>query len=60
MKFSTDRHFIYITTRANEHKKQIQSYYKMTEEELEKITKDWSIDFLTIADPAEISDIDSP
>ena len=40
IKFSADRHFIYITARANEHKKQLQSYYKLTEEDLEEITKD--------------------
>jgi hypothetical protein len=55
-----DRHFIYITAHADEHKKQLQSYYKLTEEDLEEITKDWSTDLLIPADPAEISDIDSP
>jgi hypothetical protein len=29
-------------------------------EDLEKITKDWSVDILTPVDPVEISDIDSP
>jgi hypothetical protein len=60
MKFNADRHFIYITARADEHKQQLQSYYKLTEEDLEEITKDWSVDLLIPADPAEISDIDSP
>jgi hypothetical protein len=60
MKFSADHHFIYITARADEHKQQLQSYYKLTEEDLEEITKDWSVDLLIPADPAEISDIDSP
>jgi hypothetical protein len=60
MKFSTDRHFIYITTHANEHKKQLQSYYKLTEEDLEEITKDWSVDLLIPVDPSEMFDIDSP
>jgi hypothetical protein len=60
MKFSADRHFIYITACADEHKQQLQSYYKLTEEDLEEITKDWSADLLIPADPAEISDIDSP
>lgn len=40
MKFSADRHFIYITARSNEHKQQLQSYYKLTEEDLEEITKE--------------------
>jgi hypothetical protein len=60
MKFCTDRHFIYLTTRADEHKEQLQSYYKLTEEDLEEITKDWSADLLIPADPAEMSDPDSP
>jgi hypothetical protein len=60
MKFSVDRHFIYITVCADEHKQQLQSYYKLTEEDLEEITKDWSVDLLIPADPAEISDLDSP
>jgi hypothetical protein len=59
MKFNTDCHFIYVTVRAEEHKQQLQSYYKMTEEDLEEITKDWSVDLLIPADPAEMSNIDS-
>jgi hypothetical protein len=60
MKFSVDHHFIYITARADEHKEQLQSYYKMTEEYLEEITKEWSMDLLVSADPIEMFDIDSP
>jgi hypothetical protein len=60
MKFSADRHFIYITAHADEHKQQLQSYYKLTEEDLEEITKEWSVDLLIPADPTELSDIDSP
>jgi hypothetical protein len=30
------------------------------EEDLEEITKDWSVDLLIPADPVEISDIDNP
>jgi hypothetical protein len=44
MKFCVDWHFIYITTQTNEHKEELQSYYKLTEEDLEEITKDWSED----------------
>jgi hypothetical protein len=33
--FSMDRHFIYRTPRADEHQEQLQSYYKLTEEDLE-------------------------
>jgi hypothetical protein len=60
MKFNVDRHFIYITTCADEHKNQLQSYYKLTEEDLEEITKDWWTDLLIPTDPVEMSDIDSP
>jgi hypothetical protein len=60
MKFSTNHHFIYITTCIDEPKKELQSYYKLIEENLEDITKDWSVDLLIPADPMEISDIDSP
>jgi hypothetical protein len=60
MKFNTDRHFIYIIVCTDEHKKQLQSYYKLTEEDLEEITKEWSTDLLIPADPIELYDIDSP
>jgi hypothetical protein len=59
MKFSMDLHFIYITA-CNEHKQQLQSYYKMEEEELEEITKEWSTDLLIPADPMDMSNLDSP
>jgi hypothetical protein len=32
----------------------------LTEEDLEEITKEWSTNLLVSADPAEMSDIDSP
>ena len=60
MKFNADRHFIYITTQADEHKEQLQSYYKITKEDLEEITKEWSIDLLIPTNPAEIYDLDIP
>jgi hypothetical protein len=59
MKFSADKHFLYITAHADENKQQLQSYYRLTEEDLEEITKEWSTDLLVPADPAEISDVDS-
>jgi hypothetical protein len=46
--------------RANEHKEKLQSYYKLTEEYLEDITKDWSANHLIPTDPAEMFDPDSP
>jgi hypothetical protein len=59
MKFNTDRHFIYITDRVDEHKEKLQSYYKLTEEYLEEITKEWSTDLLIPTNPAEIYELDS-
>jgi hypothetical protein len=56
MKFHADRHFIYITACTDEHKEELQSYYKLTEEDLDEITKDWSADLLIPADPTEMSD----
>jgi hypothetical protein len=60
MKFNADRNFIYITVRVDEDKQKLQSYYKLMEEDLDEITKKWSVDLLIPADPAEISNIDSP
>jgi hypothetical protein len=56
MNFCADQHFIYITTRANENKEELLSYYKLTEEDLEEITKEWSANFLIPIDPTEMSD----
>jgi hypothetical protein len=60
MKFNTDHHFIYIIACIDEQKEQLQSYYKLKEEDLEDITKEWSVDLLISADPVEMSDINSP
>jgi hypothetical protein len=60
MKFNTDYHFIYITTCADEHKEQLQSYYKMTEDDLEEITKEWSTNLLISADPTKMFNINRP
>jgi hypothetical protein len=60
MKFSMDRHFTYITVRIDEHKQQLHSYYKLTKDDLEEITKEWSEDLLVPVDPTEIFDVDSP
>jgi hypothetical protein len=55
-----DRHFIYLTPHADEHQEQLRFYNKLTEEDLEEITKEWSTNLLVSVDPAEMSDIDSP
>jgi hypothetical protein len=56
MKFHADRHFIYITSHIDGNKQELQSYYKLTEEDLEEITKDWSAKILIPADPKKMSD----
>jgi hypothetical protein len=55
-----DYHFIYLTRCTDEHQEQLQFYYKITKEDLEEITKEWSEDLLIPTDPMDISDIDSP
>ena len=52
VKFRADRHFIYITARGDEHKEELQSYYKLTEEDMEEITKEWSAKLLVPVDQA--------
>jgi hypothetical protein len=56
MKFHADQHFIYIIVRADEHKEELHSYYKLTEEDLKEITKDWSAELLIPTDPVEMYD----
>jgi hypothetical protein len=41
VKFHANRHFIYITAHGYKHKEEIQSYYKLIEEDMEEITKEW-------------------
>jgi hypothetical protein len=60
MKFNVDHHFTYIKASVDEHKKQLQSYYKLTEDELEEITKEWLVNVLVPADLTEMFDVDSP
>jgi hypothetical protein len=55
-KFHVDRHFIYITVREDEHKEVLQSYYKLTEEYLEEITKECPTELLIPVDPTKLSD----
>jgi hypothetical protein len=58
MNFRADRHFVYITARGDEHKEELQSYYKLTEEDLEEITKEWPAKILIPVDQEELSDPD--
>jgi hypothetical protein len=52
VKFHADRHFIYITARGDEHKEEIQSYYKLTEQDIKEITKEWFAELLIPVDQA--------
>jgi hypothetical protein len=58
VKFRTDRPFIYIIAHRDESKEELQSYYKLIDEDMEDITKEWPIEFLVLVDDAEISDPD--
>jgi hypothetical protein len=56
--FYADKHFIYITAHKDEQKQELQSYYKLTEEDMEEITKEWPTKFLIPVDQVELSDLD--
>jgi predicted transcriptional regulator len=58
MKFCAYRHFIYIIACVDEHKEELQSYYKITEEDLKEITKEWLADLLIPTNPVEMSDLE--
>jgi hypothetical protein len=57
-KFRVDRHLIYITTHGDEHKEELQSYYKLTKEDMEEITKEWPTEFLVSVEQSELSNPD--
>jgi hypothetical protein len=59
VKFCADPHFIYITMRKDEHQEELQSYYKMIDEYMEQITKEWPEDFLVPVADAELFDTDT-
>jgi hypothetical protein len=53
-----DPHFIYITACRDESKEELQSYYKMTDEDMEQIMKEWPEEFQTPVVDVELSDAD--
>jgi hypothetical protein len=55
-RFHVDRNFIYITVRRDESKEKLQSYYKLTDKDMEEITLEQSVEFLVPVDDAELSD----
>jgi hypothetical protein len=57
-KLHVDIHFIYITVCANKCKEELQSYYKLMEEEMEEITKEWPGEFLILVDQVELFEPD--
>jgi hypothetical protein len=54
VKFHADRHFIYITEHGDEHKEVLKIYYKLIEEDLEEITKEWPAELLIPIYPTEL------
>jgi hypothetical protein len=52
------RHFIYITACRDE-SKEPQSYYKLTDEDMEEITKECPTKFLVLVEYAELSNPDN-
>jgi hypothetical protein len=57
-KFHVDPHFIYITVHRDENEEELQSYYKLIDEYMEQITKEWPEEFLVHVVDAKLSDID--
>jgi hypothetical protein len=57
-KFRTDRHFIYITARKDESKEELQSYYNLTDVDMEEVTKEWLAKFLVPVEYVDLSDVD--
>jgi hypothetical protein len=58
-KFYVDPHFIYITARRYENKEELQSYYKLIDEDTEQITKEWREEFLAHVADVELSNINT-
>jgi hypothetical protein len=57
-KFCVDWHFIYIIAHRDESKEELQSYYNLTDKDMEDITKEWPTEFLVPLEDAELSDPD--
>jgi hypothetical protein len=51
-KFHADLHFFYIIACKDESKEELQYYYKLTDEDMEKIMKEWPEEFLVPVDDA--------
>jgi hypothetical protein len=57
-KFCADPYFIYITMCRDESKDELQSYYKLTNEDMDNIMKEWPEEFHTPVLDAELSNTD--
>jgi hypothetical protein len=57
-KFHADCHFIYITVCQDISKEELQSYYKLINEYMEEITKEWLTKFLVPVEKTELSNPD--
>jgi hypothetical protein len=57
-KFHIDQNFIYITGRKDERKEELHFYYKLTDEDMEEIRKEWPVEVLVPIDDEELFDPD--
>jgi hypothetical protein len=58
VKFHADQHFIYIIAHRDESKEELQSYYKLNNEDTEEITKEWPAKFHVPVEDAKLSNPD--
>jgi len=58
-KFHANPHFIYITTRRDENQEEFQSYYKMMDDDMEQITKEWTEEILVPVVNVDLFDTDT-
>jgi hypothetical protein len=59
-KFRKDLYFIYINTvRRDENQEDLQSHYKLTDEDMDQITKEWPDEFLVPIFDEKLSDTDT-
>jgi hypothetical protein len=55
-KFRVDPHYIYIIAHRDESKEELQYYYKLIDEDMEQITKEWPEELQTLVADAKLSD----
>jgi hypothetical protein len=57
-KFHADLNCVYITVCRDENKEELHSYYKLIDEDMEEITKEWPEEFLLLINDEKLSDTD--